>query len=107
MHFSHAHAEHESYASFSDRSCAFCVNLGSNHYTKMINLTDETGAKVFESLQISLVCDACLKTEHPEKCTHKVRIEYTMSLHRLCSPRVFALAFTDERDSQVDFVEEG
>ena len=33
----------------------------------MINLTDETGAKVFESLQISLVCDACLKTEHPEK----------------------------------------
>ena len=73
----------------------------------MINLTDETGAKVFESLQISLVCDACLKTEHPEKCTHKVRIEYTMSLHRLCSPRVFALAFTDERDSEMDFVEEG
>ena len=51
-------------------SVLLCISTlldGSNHYTKMINLTDETGAKVFESLQISLVCESCLKTEHPEK----------------------------------------
>jgi len=49
-------------------SVLLCISTlldGSNHYSKMIALTDDTGAKVFESLQISLVCDACLKTEHP------------------------------------------
>jgi hypothetical protein len=44
---------------------------GSNHYTKMINLKKADGQPVFESMAITLVCDACLKTEHPEKCKHK------------------------------------
>lgn len=44
-------------------SVLLCISTlldGANHYTKMINLTDETGAKVFESLQISLVCGKTL-----------------------------------------------
>tara|TARA_B110000971_G_C20035724_1_gene514049 strand:+ start:548 stop:1018 length:471 start_codon:yes stop_codon:yes gene_type:complete len=45
---------------------------GSNHYSKLIALTDERGEKVFESIAITLVCDDCLKTEHPEKCNHKL-----------------------------------
>ena len=40
-------------------SVLLCISTlldGANHYSKMINLRDEHGAKVFESLQISLVC---------------------------------------------------
>ena len=37
----------------------------------MINLKKADGTPVFESMAITLVCDACLKTEHPERCKHK------------------------------------
>lgn len=95
-------------------SVLLCISTlldGSNHYSKMINLTDETGAKVFESLQISLVCDACLKSENPEKCTHKVRFYVmeqptpsTFRLKPISSPCVFVLSFcADVRDPQVSF----
>jgi hypothetical protein len=41
---------------------------------KMIALRDEvTGKPVFESISISLVCEACLKTDSPQNCTHRVR----------------------------------
>ena len=66
-----------------ESSVLLCISTlldGANHYTKMINLKDENGNKVFESLQISLVCEACLKTEHPERCTHKVRIYHTFNV---------------------------
>ena len=56
-----------------ESSVLLCISTlldGSNHYSKMINLTNADGSKVFESIQISLVCDACLKTEHPEACSH-------------------------------------
>ena len=52
-------------------SVLLCISTlldGSNHYSKMIALRDETGKPVFESIAISLVCDACLKSDHPEKC---------------------------------------
>ena len=56
-------------------SVLLCISTlldGSNHYSKMIALRDETGKPVFESIAISLVCDACLKSDHPEKCTHRM-----------------------------------
>ena len=52
------------------QSCLLCISTlldGANHYTKMIALRDETGKPVFESMQISLVSEKCLKTDHPEK----------------------------------------
>jgi hypothetical protein len=45
---------------------------GSNHYSKMIKLKKPSGEPVFESMAITLVCDACMKTEHPERCKHKL-----------------------------------
>ena len=39
-------------------SVLLCISTlldGANHYSKMIELADETGKKVFESIQISLV----------------------------------------------------
>jgi len=39
---------------------------------KMFDLVDSVGRKLFESIAITLVCADCLKTEHPEKCTHKL-----------------------------------
>lgn len=38
----------------------------------MFNLKDAIGQPLFENISISLVCDECLKTEHPEKCTHRL-----------------------------------
>lgn len=38
----------------------------------MFDLTDSLGRKLFESIAITLVCDECLQTDHPERCTHKL-----------------------------------
>ena len=39
----------------------------------MFELKDgHTGEPLFETIQISLVCDDCMKTDHPELCTHKL-----------------------------------
>lgn len=40
--------------------------------SKMFNLSDSLGRPLFANIQISLVCAACLKTDEPEKCTHKL-----------------------------------
>lgn len=89
-------------------SVLLCISTlleSTNHYTKMFSLTDSNGRKLFESMQITLVCgklrllspasaasmtakdyehplfllvcvcrltDACMRTEHPERCTHKL-----------------------------------
>jgi len=34
---------------------------------KMFELTDSLGKKLFETISISLVCDACMKTDNPER----------------------------------------
>ena len=34
-----------------------------NHYTKMMELQDDLGKKVFETISITLVCDECLKSD--------------------------------------------
>ena len=52
---------------------AAAVAMPSFRFTgKMFDLTDSLGRKLFESFAITLVCDECLKTEHPERCTHKL-----------------------------------
>ena len=51
-------------------SVLLCISTlldGGNHYSKMINLKDPSGNPVFESVAITLVCDECMKSEHPEK----------------------------------------
>jgi hypothetical protein len=56
-------------------SCLLCISTllpSSNHYSRMFEVTGRDGKRIFESIQISLVCEDCLKTEHPELCTHKL-----------------------------------
>lgn len=53
-------------------SVLLCISTlldGANHYSKMIALTGPDGKKVFESIAITLVCDACLKTVMPSLIT--------------------------------------
>ena len=38
----------------------------------MFELKDSLGRPLFESIVICLVCDDCMKTDHPERCTHKL-----------------------------------
>ena len=52
--------------------CISTILDSGNHYSKMMEMTDAYGKKVFETIQITLVCDDCLKTEHPERCRHKL-----------------------------------
>ena len=57
------------------RSCLLCISTlldGGNHYSKMFELKDSIGQPLFETISISLVCDDCMKTDNPEKCTHKL-----------------------------------
>ena len=38
----------------------------------MMEMRDSYGNLIFESIRITLVCDDCLKTDHPERCRHKL-----------------------------------
>jgi len=56
-------------------SCLLCISTlleSGNHYSKMFALTDSIGKPLFETMSITLVCDECLKSDCPEKCTHKM-----------------------------------
>jgi len=52
--------------------CISTLLESSNHYSKMMEMKDDTGAYLFEKISITLVCEECLKTAHPEKCSHKL-----------------------------------
>lgn len=57
------------------QSVLLCISTildSGNHYTKMMELQDDYGKPVFETIKITLVCDDCMKTEHPERCRHKL-----------------------------------
>ena len=45
----------------------FRLVLEITDYSKMMQLTDDLGRKVFRTIEITLVCDDCLKTDHPER----------------------------------------
>ena len=53
--------------SHSDRVRAWCLSC-----TEMMQLQDDYGNKIFKSIEITLVCAECLRTEHPERCRHKL-----------------------------------
>jgi hypothetical protein len=56
-------------------SVLLCISTlleSGNHYSKMFDLVDSVGRKLFESISITLVCKDCMETEHPERCTHKL-----------------------------------
>ena len=78
------------------QSVLLCISTildSGNHYTKMMELVDDYGNTVFETIKITLVCDDCMKTDRaqanqtnllhshnsdlclladPEKCRHKL-----------------------------------
>jgi len=57
------------------QSVLLCISTildSGNHYSKMMEMVDDYGHPIFESIKITLVCDDCLKTDHPEKCRHKL-----------------------------------
>ena len=57
------------------QSVLLCISTildSGNHYSKMMEMKDDYGNYIFESIRITLVCDECLKTDTPEKCRHKL-----------------------------------
>ena len=55
-------------------SVLLCISTlleSSNHYSRMFTLKTPTGQPLFETFQVSLICDKCLAGDHPEKCTHR------------------------------------
>lgn len=51
--------------------CISTLLESSNHYSRMFTLKTPTGQPLFETFQVSLICDKCLASDHPEKCTHR------------------------------------
>ena len=65
-------------------SVLLCISTlleSGNHYSKMFDLTDSIGRKLFESISITLVCDDCMLTEHRKR--HVMRLCH---LHTLTWP---------------------
>lgn len=56
-------------------SVLLCISTlldGSNHYSKMFELQNDKGEQLFKTIAITLVCDECAASAHPELCTHKL-----------------------------------
>lgn len=51
--------------------CISTLRQTDNHYSRMFQMRQADGSPVFETIQISLVCDRCLQSDAPEQCTHK------------------------------------
>ena len=54
------------------QSVLLCISTildSGNHYSKMMEMTDDYGHNIFETIKITLVCDDCLKTDHV--CFHQ------------------------------------
>ena len=49
-----------------------CVRCCCDRACLSVPVRADLGKKVFETISITLVCDECLKTDHPEKCRHKL-----------------------------------
>jgi hypothetical protein len=47
--------------------CISTLKENANHYSKMFTLKKADGTSMFDCTQISLVCDKCRETDHPEK----------------------------------------
>ena len=42
-----------------------------NFYSELFELKDADGEELFNTMRVSLICDACMESEHPERCTHR------------------------------------
>ena len=56
-----------------ETTALICISTpqdSSNFYSMMFEMVDAGGEKLFNQIQISMVCEDCKLTAHPEKCTH-------------------------------------
>ena len=56
-----------------ETTALICISTpqdSSNFYSMMFEMVDQAGEKLFNQIQISMVCEDCKLTAHPEKCTH-------------------------------------
>lgn len=57
-----------------DTTSLICISTPQdrqNYYSVMFDMRDpKSGEKLFNSIELSLVCDACKRGPHPERCTH-------------------------------------
>lgn len=42
-----------------------------NFYSELFDLKDSSGEELFNTMRVSLICDACLESDHPERCPHR------------------------------------
>ena len=45
-----------------------------NFYSELFELKDAEGEDMFNTMRVSLICDACMETEHPERCPHRTHL---------------------------------
>ena len=56
-----------------ETTALICISTpqdSSNFYSMMFEMVDAAGEKLFNQIQISMVCEDCKMGPHPEKCTH-------------------------------------
>ena len=56
-----------------ETTALICISTpqdSSNFYSMMFEMVDAAGEKLFNQIQISMVCEDCKLSAHPEKCTH-------------------------------------
>lgn len=73
-------------------------------YSKMMQLTDDLGRKVFQTIEITLVCDECLKTvrQEPASLSSPVLLLTSSSTARAGSPGTVRLMSTHGTDKRSD-----
>lgn len=52
--------------------CISTLTESTNHYSQFFKMKAASGDALFKTIQFSLICDKCLLTDNPEKCTHKL-----------------------------------
>lgn len=58
-----------------ETSVLLCISTlleSTNHYSRFFQMKKPGGEPLFNCIQFSLVCSECMKTDHPERCTHKL-----------------------------------
>ena len=56
-----------------ETTALICISTpqdSNNFYSMMFEMVDAAGDKLFNQIQISMVCEDCKLSAHPEKCTH-------------------------------------
>lgn len=56
-----------------ETTALICISTpqdSSNFYSMMFEMVDAAGEKLFNQIQVSMVCEDCKLGPHPEKCTH-------------------------------------